>query len=341
MLRRAWFFLLSFTGLLFAEVSIEVESPLSSAVSTPYVEFKGRAKSDTEIKSIEVGPVSLGVWGKQVPFSVPVQLKEGLNEVNITAYDNQGNQATKIVRVSYQPEGQPPSTPQRAKEKPTPPAKPKPLPAETSPPKGAPAPLPKAELPAPIQPAPSTGKESLSDTTGAPKEPETKGVNNVPPKAQPRVKVKKQQVKLGPVAAPRVKRTVHEPSKLSVQVSNRRRVQILVQGKPVGINPHPVIVSGRTMVPISEEAITESIDFQLVKSSEKGKLVVYLIHGGQRVKFVEGESYVEINGKKQAMEVRPFLQSEEGRLMVPIRYAAEGMGFKVGWEHHTKTVLVT
>lgn len=340
MLRRGgWLFPLLFTGLLFADVSIEIESPLSSAVTTSTVEFKGTAKSDTEIKSIVVGPVSLGVWGKQVPFSVPVPLKEGLNEVNVTAYDNQGNQATKVVRISYQPEGKPSSTPQATKDSPLPAAQPKP--AETSQPKAAPAPLPKVELPEPPLPASSTGNKTPSSVKDARKDSVTKVVNEVSPKSPPKVKAKKKQEKLGPADTPRVKPSVRKPSKASVWVSNRRRVRILVRGEPVGINPHPVIVNGRVMVPIAEDAMAEAIDFHLVKSSEKGRLVVYLIHGGNTVKFVEGENFVEVNGKKQAMEVRPFLQSSGERLMIPIRYAAEGMGFKVDWEHHAKTVLIT
>ena len=54
--------------------------------------------------------------------------------------------------------------------------------------------------------------------------------------------------------------------------------------------------------------------------------------------------YFDANGNKKdlaPMDVTPFLNYQEGRTYVPLRFIAEAMGYTVGWDGATETVTLT
>lgn len=68
----------------------------------------------------------------------------------------------------------------------------------------------------------------------------------------------------------------------------------------------------------------------------------------QKVTFTQGSNVVEltigsttytVNGESKTMDVAPEITN--GRTMLPARYVAEGLGYVVGWDPATQTVLVS
>ncbi len=54
--------------------------------------------------------------------------------------------------------------------------------------------------------------------------------------------------------------------------------------------------------------------------------------------------YFDANGNRkntEPMDVEPFLNYSECRTYVPLRFIAEAMGYKVGWDEKTDTAILT
>ncbi|NLG32310.1 MAG: copper amine oxidase N-terminal domain-containing protein, partial [Syntrophomonadaceae bacterium] len=51
-----------------------------------------------------------------------------------------------------------------------------------------------------------------------------------------------------------------------------------------------------------------------------------------------GSTTITVNGEAQTMDVAPEIVNN--RTMLPARYVAEGLGYTVGWDPGTKTVLI-
>ena len=54
-------------------------------------------------------------------------------------------------------------------------------------------------------------------------------------------------------------------------------------------------------------------------------------YNGVTVEFPIGKSEYWINGVRYEMDVPSYIDSSLGRTYIPIRYAAEGLGFTVDW----------
>ena len=61
--------------------------------------------------------------------------------------------------------------------------------------------------------------------------------------------------------------------------------------------------------------------------------------GVTQIRLAIGLMSYTVNGMGRAMDAAPFL-AEGGRTMVPLRFVAEALGAKVGWEGGTRTATV-
>jgi uncharacterized protein YerC len=96
----------------------------------------------------------------------------------------------------------------------------------------------------------------------------------------------------------------------------------------------PIIISGRTMVPI--RAIVEAMDGTVGWEGTAQKIT--LSARGNIVEMWIGQTNILVNGISQTMDVAPTIQN--GRTYVPVRFAAENLNCKVDWINSTREAVI-
>ena len=112
--------------------------------------------------------------------------------------------------------------------------------------------------------------------------------------------------------------------------------RITFDGTPLHFNLPVVIRNDRSFFPMRE--LLTALGAEVSWDAEADVAVAEF--GGNRVGFPVGSSAFFVNGKRQEMaNAASFIES--GRTYIPVRYAAEGLGFDVGWDAETSTILIT
>ena len=101
-----------------------------------------------------------------------------------------------------------------------------------------------------------------------------------------------------------------------------------------GRGTKPLIVSGRTLVPI--RAIIEAFDGTV--SWDGIKNTVTLKMDDDSIKLVIGKNTAYLNNKSHTLDVAPAIINE--RTMLPLRFIAESFNLGVAWDDETNTVSV-
>ena len=112
-------------------------------------------------------------------------------------------------------------------------------------------------------------------------------------------------------------------------------INITVDNKNLASDVPPVIIEGRTLVPV--RAIFEELgadvewnaDTQTVTATKDSLNVVLQINN----------TSASINGETKTLDVPA--QIVDGRTMVPARFVTESMGCNVGWNADTQTVTIS
>jgi len=100
----------------------------------------------------------------------------------------------------------------------------------------------------------------------------------------------------------------------------------------------PYIKSGRTYVPVRYLGYALGVAEADVVWDEASQKVT-LTKGDNVVELTIGSATITVNGETQTMDVAPEITN--GRTMLPARYVAEGLGYVVGWDPGTRTVLIS
>ncbi len=111
-------------------------------------------------------------------------------------------------------------------------------------------------------------------------------------------------------------------------------IAVTVSGENVSFDASPVIIDGRTYVPVRAifEAMGASVEWDAASQT------VYAEKLGKTVEFTIGEKEAAYNGKKVKMDASALIIDE--RTFVPARYAAEGFGYVVEWDDRSRTVTI-
>ena len=127
-----------------------------------------------------------------------------------------------------------------------------------------------------------------------------------------------------------------------------RTVLVLRVGSPtmkagsssVVLDAPPVIVEGRTLVPI--RAVVESLAGTVAWDAASQTVSISL--DGTELKLVIGKSSALVNGKSTPVDsTNPKVvpQILNSRTMLPLRFVAESLGADVQWEDSTQTITIT
>lgn len=96
----------------------------------------------------------------------------------------------------------------------------------------------------------------------------------------------------------------------------------------------PLVISGRTMVPI--RAVVEAMGGTVGWDGPTQKIT--LSARGNTVEMWLGKKDIKINGNTQSMDIAPI--SKNDRTFVPVRFAAENLNCKVDWINSTKEAII-
>jgi len=111
-------------------------------------------------------------------------------------------------------------------------------------------------------------------------------------------------------------------------------------GSSIALDAVPVIVEGRTLVPI--RAVVESLGGTV--SWDAGSQTVMISLDGTQLKLVVGKPTALVNGRVTAIDstnAKVVPQILNGLTMLPLRFVAESLGADVRWEASTQTITIT
>lgn len=108
---------------------------------------------------------------------------------------------------------------------------------------------------------------------------------------------------------------------------NNKDISLLVNKKPVTLSSPIQIVDDRTMYPLREcfNAMGASVQWDGERQVATGEVSVI------KIEFPIGKNEYYINGVRHEMDTAAYIDESIGRTYIPIRYAAEGLGFTVDW----------
>ncbi|MNO40954.1 Primary amine oxidase precursor [compost metagenome] len=112
-------------------------------------------------------------------------------------------------------------------------------------------------------------------------------------------------------------------------------ISIIIDGVRLSTDQAPVMVNGRTMVPL--RAIFEAFN-ATIKWNQKAQIVT-ATKDGTTIMLKIGSKTATINNKSVTLDV-PGLNLK-GRTMVPTRFVSEALGHEVGWNPKTQVVTIT
>jgi|GEM_PF-6907063 len=114
-------------------------------------------------------------------------------------------------------------------------------------------------------------------------------------------------------------------------------VTVIFNGETIPLNLPVLYNNGRTFYPFREclEAMGASINWDAEARTASGTL------GSKSVGFIVNSNLYTENGTQVSMEGGQMTFMINNRTYIPIRYAAEALGFTVEWDNATQTITIT
>lgn len=131
-------------------------------------------------------------------------------------------------------------------------------------------------------------------------------------------------------------------STLKLKFADGNMIQLTIDSKtlmknnqPVPMDVAPSIVNGRTMVPV--RFIAEALDGMVDWNAELQ--TTYIAFNGNMVEMPILSDNIYVNGEQVTIDTTS--QIVNGRTMIPLRAAAEGLGLVVSYDNDTRTITIT
>ena len=114
-------------------------------------------------------------------------------------------------------------------------------------------------------------------------------------------------------------------------------LSIVVNDKKLNTDVPPQIINDRTMVPV--RAVSEAVGCKVDWFDADKRVVVYSPAGGDPIIVMHiNDPAVDVKGERVKIDAPPVIVNN--RTLVPLRFIAETIGFKVGWNENTRTVYL-
>lgn len=117
---------------------------------------------------------------------------------------------------------------------------------------------------------------------------------------------------------------------------NQPKISVRIKGVLQEYDQPPVIINGRTYVPLRGifEALGAKVDW-----NEKLKTITATRRGAVTIRLTVDSVIAFINGGQITMDQPPILINN--RTMVPVRFVARTMRYRVDWDEDSRTVLIS
>jgi len=112
-------------------------------------------------------------------------------------------------------------------------------------------------------------------------------------------------------------------------------IRVLLDGRQLHFDVHPVIIDNRTMVPM--RVIFEELGAEIQWNGATRTITA--TRDDLVVRTTIGERGIMVNGNRIMMDVAPVII--DGRTLVPVRFVAEAFGTDVDWDGNTQTVFIS
>ncbi|GEM_PF-3490405 len=124
------------------------------------------------------------------------------------------------------------------------------------------------------------------------------------------------------------------PSSQGVIVLTIGQSSMLVNGVSHTIDAPPVIVSGRTFVPV--RVIAQALGGNVSWDSVEKKVTIIL--KDKTIELRIGNTAATVNGETKTLDVPPYIS--KGRTMLPLRFIIENLGCEVVWNGPAQTITI-
>ncbi|MBQ9603826.1 MAG: copper amine oxidase N-terminal domain-containing protein, partial [Firmicutes bacterium] len=108
-----------------------------------------------------------------------------------------------------------------------------------------------------------------------------------------------------------------------------------VNGEEQTIDTAPVIIDSRTFVPV--RAIVEALGGKVDWDAENKTAI--LDNGEDHIELTIDSKTAVLNSEEKTLDTAPVII--DSRTMLPLRFIAEGFGYKTDWDAETKTIYVS
>jgi hypothetical protein len=112
-------------------------------------------------------------------------------------------------------------------------------------------------------------------------------------------------------------------------------IQVELNGTPLTFSVQPVMMNGRTMVPL--RGVFEALGAQVNWDDATSTVTAY--KGFTEVRLVIGDPRATVNGQTVLLDAPAMILN--GSTMVPLRFISEALGANVKWFEDTQTVSIT
>lgn len=119
------------------------------------------------------------------------------------------------------------------------------------------------------------------------------------------------------------------------------KISVVINGKPVSMEPSPVLIDGRVLVPL--RPVSEAVGAEVNWDQNEGTIEI-----NRGIRFVtlyiptatnnETGDWATINGHYTDLDVPVRVMN--GRTLVPLRFVGEALGAEVNWDRNTSTVTI-
>lgn len=117
--------------------------------------------------------------------------------------------------------------------------------------------------------------------------------------------------------------------------AKENKINVYVNGQNVKYDVPPQNIKGRVLVPIRLTA--ESLNSKVAWFQKEQSATIY--DGINTVKLYLNKPFILINWEKKRIDTTPVLHNS--RILVPIRFLSESLGYKVDWKGSSNSVLIT
>ncbi len=121
---------------------------------------------------------------------------------------------------------------------------------------------------------------------------------------------------------------------VSTAVNAIKPIDIRIGGKVLETDVKPIIIEGRTMLPV--RAVFEALGAEVDYIAEERKAVA--TKKDTVVTFVIDSNVMTINGAEKTIDVPAMIK--DSSTLVPVRACAESFDLKVEWNNNTRTVII-